>query len=66
MYKYKSEVLVTTFKWIKESASKEDVENLDDLINKRTSEGWEFVCYSYMPNSQSSRSAILVTFRMEE
>lgn len=65
MYTYKSEILVTTYKWIKESASQEDVKNLDELINQRASEGWEFVCHSYMANSQSSRSAILITFRRE-
>jgi len=66
MYTYKSEVIETTFKWFKNSASEEDVKNLDALINKRSFEGWELVCYSYMTNVNAARSAILVTFRREK
>lgn len=66
MYFYKSEILVTTVKWFKDSASDKDVKNLDELINKRASEGWEFVCHSYMPNVTSGRSAVLITFRKEK
>lgn len=63
MHTYKSEIVVTTVKWFKDSANEKDLELLDKLINKRASEGWEFVCHSYMPNVTSARSAILVTFR---
>lgn len=66
MYIYKSEILTTTFKWIKDSANQKDVDHLDELINKRASEGFELVCYSYMPNVASARSAILITFRKEK
>ncbi len=66
MYTYKSEVLSTTFKWIKDSANEKDVQMLDELINKRASEGWEFICHSFMANVASGRSAILVTFRKEK
>ena len=63
MFIYKSEILKTTFKWFNDSASEEDVYNLDRLINERAQEGWELVTYSYMVNVLGWRSAILVTFR---
>lgn len=63
MFIYKSEILKTSIKWIKDSASEKDLSNLDELINTRAKEGWELVTYSYMANAFSSRSAILVTFR---
>jgi len=66
MFEYKSEILVTTTKWFRDSASETDVSNLDRLINRRTAEGWEFVTYSYMVNVAWGRSAILVTFRKEK
>lgn len=66
MFEYKSEVMETSVKWFKDSANETDVSRLDELINKRTEEGWEFVTYSYMANVTSSRSAILITFRKEK
>lgn len=66
MFEYKSEVIETSVKWFKDSANEMDVSRLDELINKRTEEGWEFVTYSYMANVTSSRSAILITFRKEK
>ena len=51
---------------VKDSANIEDLERLDDLINSRANEGWEFVTHSYMPNVIATRSAILVTFRKEK
>ncbi|MCL2476621.1 DUF4177 domain-containing protein [Candidatus Bathycorpusculum sp.] len=66
MFEYKSEVLVTTIKWVNDRANETDVSRLDDLINKRTEEGWEFVTYSYMANTAGIRSAILITFRKEK
>jgi hypothetical protein len=63
MYKYRSEVLQTSLKWVNDSASPEDLERLDALLNERADDGWEFVCHSYMANVLGSRSAILVTFR---
>ncbi|MDR0471054.1 MAG: DUF4177 domain-containing protein [Nitrososphaerota archaeon] len=66
MFVYKSEVLVTAMKWVNDSANEADVARLDDLINKRTEEGWEFVTYSYMANVGGIRSAILITFRKEK
>lgn len=66
MFEYKSEIIKTTRKWIKDSANEKDLSILDELINKRTVEGWEFITYSYMVNIFSWRSAILVTFRKEK
>ena len=67
MYIYQSEILDTVLKWgPKDSANEKDVAALDELINQRTAEGWEFVAYSYMANVMSTRSAILVTFRKAE
>ena len=66
MWVYKSELLETSIKWFKDSASVEDLDRLDDLINTRSAEGWEFVTHSYMPNVIATRSAILVTFRKEK
>jgi len=63
MFIYKSEILKTTSKWFSHSANEEDVSNLDKLINKRATEGWELVTYSYIENVWGMRSAILVTFR---
>ena len=66
MWTYRSEVLETSVKWFKDSASIEDLERLDDLINSRANECWEFVTHSYMPNVIATRSAILITFRKEK
>ncbi|MCL1976542.1 MAG: DUF4177 domain-containing protein [Candidatus Bathyarchaeota archaeon] len=68
MFEYKSEILITTIKWVNDSANEADVARLDELINKRTQEGWEFVTYSYMANGLTAhiRSAILITFRKEK
>ena len=67
MFTYKSEILKTTIKWgLDQSARKTDVSNLDDLINRRTAEGWEFVTHSYMANVWGGRSGILVKFRKEK
>ncbi|MEG0283377.1 MAG: hypothetical protein RR577_00705 [Erysipelotrichales bacterium] len=65
MWEYKSEILETDVKWFKDSANNQDIKHLDNLINRRVSEGWEFVTHSYMPNLLSTKSAILVTFRKD-
>jgi hypothetical protein len=67
MFEYKSEVLITTIKWFNDRANEADIARLDELINKRVEEGWEFVTYSYMTNTAGIRSsAILITFRKEK
>jgi hypothetical protein len=68
MFEYKSEVLVTTIKWVDDRANETDIARLDELINKRTQEGWELVTYAYMANGLTAHlhSAILITFRKEK
>lgn len=63
IHTYKSEILVTSVKLFSDSANARDATMLDKIINKRAQEDWEFFCHSYMPNSASTRSAILLTFR---
>jgi peptide deformylase len=38
VFEYKSEVLVTTAKWVNDRANEKDIARLDDLINTRTAE----------------------------
>ena len=63
MNTYKTEKLTVSVKWFSEKASEADIEQLDELINKRASEGWELVTYDYMATSNQIRGAFLVTFR---
>ncbi len=63
-YEYKSEILETNKTWgLKDTVDAKELNNLNDLTNKRAQEGWELVTHTYMPNVLSTRSAILVTFR---
>jgi hypothetical protein len=66
MFEYKSEVLITDRRYVNDRVNEMDIVRLDELINKRTLEGWEFVTYSYMANTGGLRSAILITFRKEK
>ena len=66
MFTYKSEVLKIANKWWGGADVEKDVSNLDALINRRTTEGWEFVTYSCMVDILSFHDAILVTFRKEK
>lgn len=63
MYIYKTEVLYTKTKWITDKAEESDIKELNDLINKRSQEGWELVTYSYMSTSMQLRGATLITFK---
>ena len=66
MYVYKTEILKVGMKWFSDKANESDVEELDALINRRVSEGWEFVNYNYMATSSQIKGAFLVTFRKEQ
>ena len=66
MYEYKTEVLATGVKWFSDKANEADVTALDELINKRASEGWELVTYSYMATSLQVRGATLITFKKQK
>ena len=64
MYEYKSEVLDTLIRYgFKDDTNDSEVSKIDDLINRRTEEGWEFVTHSFMSNLAGPRSSILITFR---
>lgn len=60
MFEYKTEVLKTGVKWLSDKANDADVTALDELINRRASEGWELVTYSYMATSAQVRGATLI------
>ena len=66
MLEYKTEVLKTGIKWLSDKANEADVTELNNLINKRSSEGWELVTYSYMATTFQARGATLVTFRRQK
>jgi len=59
MYEYKSEILKTGG-IIKSGLNDKDMVALDELINKRTAEGWEFVAYTI---SVSAIIQFVVTFK---
>jgi hypothetical protein len=67
MLKYKSEVMKVTFKLIMSSINEEEVTELDKLINKRASEGWELVTYTFMGGGGGNDfgRGILLTFKRD-
>ena len=58
-------MLKVSVKWFSDKASEKDIAMLDNLINTRVSEGWEFVTYNYMATTFQIRGAFIVTFRKE-
>ena len=62
--KYKSEILKVSFKLLKSSIREEEVHQLDELINKRASEGWELAAYTFSGGGDISKG-ILVTFKKD-
>ena len=65
MYTYKTEILKVSTKWFSDKANESDIVELDELINRRSQEGWELATYDYMATSSQIRGAFLVTFRKE-
>ncbi|OON95307.1 MAG: DUF4177 domain-containing protein [Epulopiscium sp. Nele67-Bin005] len=63
MYIYKSETLYVSTKWFTDKASANDCKELDDLLNKRMSEGWELVTYNYMATAIQVKGGFVITFR---
>lgn len=63
MFEYKSDVLYTKTKWLTDKAEPDDVQELDNLINKRAQQGWELVTYSYMSTFFQIKGATLITFK---
>lgn len=66
MYKYKSMILQTGFKFFSDKANDEDIANLDKLINEQTALGWELVTYDYMATSSHIKGAFVITFKRKE
>ena len=66
MYVYHSEIIKVSLKFFSDKANASDLEALDELINRRTAEGWEFVNYNYMATSSQIKGAFIVTFRREQ
>ncbi|MCL2712914.1 MAG: DUF4177 domain-containing protein [Methanomassiliicoccaceae archaeon] len=65
MTKYRSEILKVSFKIIKASIKEEEIALLDELINKRASEGWELVTYAFMGGDGSLGRGVLITFKKD-
>ena len=65
MYTYKSEILSVGTKLFSDKATEEDAAELDDLLNRRSAEGWELVTYDYMATSVQIKGAFIITFRRE-
>ena len=64
MYEYKSELIMTTkTSGIVKNLSEKDVSILDELINKRATEGWELVTHSF---SIVGTTQFVVTFKKEK
>jgi len=67
MFEYKSELLDTMIRYgVKDDANDVDVSKIDELINQRISEGWEFVGHSFTSNTIGPRNSILITFRKQK
>ena len=65
MYQYKTEILTVSTKFFSDKADEKDASVLDELLNKRASEGWELVTYDYMATSTQIKGAFIITFKRE-
>jgi hypothetical protein len=65
MYTYKTEILMVGSKWFSDKANEKDAAELDELLNRRSAEGWDLVTYDYMATSVQVRGAFIITFRKE-
>ena len=66
MFVYKSEILKASYKWTGHNDNQKDVTRLDNLINEKVADGWEFVTYSYKGNGLGVRAVFVVTFRKQK
>ena len=66
MYTYKTEILMVGTKRFSDKADSDDIEALDQLINKRAADGWELVTYDYMATSVQIKGAFVITFRKQQ
>ena len=65
MARYKSEILRVSFKMMNASIGEDEIQHLDDLINRRASEGWDLVSYAFMGDAGNLGRGILLTFKKE-
>ena len=65
MYRYMTEILTVGSKWLSDKADEKDAAELDELLNRRSAEGWELVTYDYMATSVQIQGAFIITFRRE-
>jgi len=65
MYIYQTEILPVGTKFFSDKANERDALELDELLNRRATEGWELVTYDYMATSTQIRGAFIITFRKE-
>ena len=63
---YKTEILKVGIKFWSDKANEADASELDELLNRRASEGWELVTYDYMATSSQIRGAFIITFRKND
>jgi len=63
MFKYYTEILDTSTKWISDKPNQADILAINELINKRSEEGWELVTYSYISSFFRLNASILITFK---
>jgi len=63
---YKSEMMKVSFKWVTSKITDEELVKLDEVINKRSKEGWDLISYTFMGGSGGGWGrGILLTFRRE-
>ena len=65
MLQYKTEILFVSNKFWSDKANEADAAELDELLNRRSAEGWELAEYDYMATSSQIRGAFIVTFKKE-
>ena len=63
MYRYMTEILTVGSKWLSDKADEKDAAELDELLNRRSAEGWELVTYDYMATSVQIKGAFIITYR---
>ncbi len=66
MYIYKTEILMVSAKWFSHKANKDDIGLLEELIKKKSAEGWELVTYDYMATSMQIKGGFVITFRKQK
>lgn len=63
MYEYKTEAVKIPYKLFHAAATEEDINIMDETINRYAGLGWELVTYTYMGGNNEVEKGILITFR---